>query len=69
MARDSQGVDGMSGKLVTQSSLPGNAASGTDQMGKVTQATGGMKLTNRDSMCLVTAACPPGKEPHGSSRS
>jgi len=68
MARDTQGVDGMSGKLVTQPSLPGSATSGEDQMGKVTQASGGMKLTNRDTMCLIDSAKVPGKTPYGKSR-
>jgi len=68
LARDTQGVDGMSGKLVTQPSLPGSAMSAEDQMGKVIQASGGMKLTNRDTMRLVDHAKVPGKEPYGKSR-
>lgn len=70
MAKDSQGVDGMSGKLVAQASLPASAASTVSDDKQTYQAprTSGT-ITNRDSMCLVTSACPPGNEPHGKSRS
>jgi len=68
MARDS-GVTGLSGKLVTQADFKSSTSS-PDQMGKVTQSTQGAKISNRDSMCLISGStCPPGKEPHGASRS
>lgn len=70
MAKDSQGVTGLSGKLVTQASLPGSAASTVSDDRGVTQANRSAgKITNRDTMCLVDQACPPGKEPYGKSRS
>ena len=70
MARDSQGVDGMGGKLVTQPTLPGSATSDPSGFNLVTQAKSpGNTTTNRDTMCLVDQACPPCKEPYGKSRS
>jgi len=70
MAKDSQGVTGLSGKLVTQASLPGNAASNVEDSRGTYQAPRSMgSVSNRDTMCLVDSACPPGKEPHGASRS
>lgn len=70
MAKDSQGVDGMSGKLVTQPTLPGNATSDPQGFNLVTQAKSpGNTVTNRDSMPLVDSSCPPGPEPRGKARS
>jgi len=73
VSKDTQGVNSGSDKLVTQPSLPGNTARSMDSAlgfkGVVQAGAPGNTVTNRDTMCLVEGACPPGKEPHGASRS
>lgn len=61
MADNTQGVTGMSGKLVTQPSLPSNAASDPGDESLVCQAPRSMgKISNRSTMNLVTQAKLPG---------